>query len=157
MRWLIGLLLVCNVCFAQDSTLVIDTKPITQREVYNDIKGVVKSLADGLTTTSEHVYNALIKQAIAKGVTSLIFELIPIIFGIIWAIKLSKITKWAAEYDKEERTDLGQLVVWIPTVFLSIGIVIALIYMPNSITQVISPEYYAIKQVLSLLNPNGCN
>jgi hypothetical protein len=144
MKFIITLLLIMcvSVCYAQD------TNPVTQREIYNDFKSVMNSLAESLSTTSEHVYSILVKQATVQGLILFVFL---ILNGILIIILLTSYRRFIFKKIKESGRydeDGFYAAFYIPTIIFCIVFVAQIFFVPDMIGQLVNPEYYAIKEIL---------
>ena len=157
MKSIITLLLTLCISVSYADTLKISAvdQPVTQREVYNDVKQVIKQLAEGFSTTSEHVYVILVRQAIVKGVTAGLFF---VLLCVLLTIHVTKVFKYATgkieEYKNSEYYrdyDGWRALQWVPLILLSLGIFAYCFFMPEILTMIINPEYYAIQEILELL------
>lgn len=130
-----------------------DTARLTVSRVYNDIKDGLKGLGSALKVGSEHVYVIIVKQQIVKSVIGLI--LIVICFIIIFP--LIKFIKYLVNHDDVDEV-FGLAVA---CVFLCIGWIILVTFsicnIGNIVTGFINPEYGAIKDIMSFINPKNCN
>lgn len=107
----------------------------------------ITKLAQSLNVASEHVYEALIKQAMVSGIMSLVWA--SVMFGVVAVCATAIRRAWRrAEEDSWYGADDATLIS-IPTAF---GLAIALIWgmcaTEYALTALLNPEYWAIKEVL---------
>ena len=106
----------------------------------------LRELAAKLGTTTEYLWGVLIRQAYIHGLTGLfLYALLGLACFFWW----KSAVRWASsEKDPYSEMELAYI---FTGVGLAILVVLALIYMGEVLTAFISPEYWALKQVLGAL------
>lgn len=134
---------------AQDTPTVNkpDTSAITFGKVYNDVKGALSGLANGLKVGAEHVYIVLVRQQVIQ---AYIYISIGIIGIILWVINIFMI-RWFVK-EKLDADDYGALVA-IMFVLGILGTILFLVGLFNIdviFTGFANPEYGAIHEILKV-------
>ena len=125
-----------------------------------DVNKVLEDIANGLGVAVEKLYPVLYKQAIIDGVTNLLWVAF-IIAGLIVFVKFAKYAikkmsdgiknndKWS--YHKTDWADYPEFI--FPLVFggiaVTIGVLIAMGLISDSITVFFNTEYYMIEKIIS--------
>jgi H+/gluconate symporter-like permease len=120
------------------------------------IKEIIQQLANQLGTTTEYLWNVLLKQAPIDATIGIILIIIVLIFGYL----LFKLHKKLIEkpkndnynYSYYEKYELGAT---FPMVFLAIiwvsCLIISMLNIHSIITGFLNPEYWALQKIMSLL------
>jgi hypothetical protein len=141
------------------------------RDFGTQLQTVLTQLAQGLGVAAEFVFRILIKQQVAEGVT----HIFVVLFFIILSIVLVKIyikriliptmrdyDKYSSDEDKAKMDKLSWFVNDDSTaialgVIIGIIVVASLIAVPINLTsgvqKLINPEYFALKDIMSMINP----
>lgn len=142
------LMFTITVAQANDSTAVVTTE-LTKETVYNDVKDVIKSLAENLKVGTEHVYGILVKQQLVRSITWLIIITF-MTLGSIWGYKAAN-----KLHDKDEEAAVPAFIFW--GVGTAVCLVVAIIHLDVVVTGIINPEYGAITKIVSMIRGGGCN
>ncbi|UBH21927.1 hypothetical protein LAU42_09130 [Macrococcus armenti] len=109
----------------------------------------IDQLAQSLNVASEHVYEALIKQAMVSGIMSVVWA---VIFGIATVIVICVgIMSAKREYDRygfDHDVFITLIMTLIATSFVVIPFGVAV---ENALTALLNPEYWAINEVLNAI------
>lgn len=122
----------------------------------------IDAIAANLGVAAEHVYGALLKQAMISGISSLVY--IPIYIAIIvaYVFMIRKIYSDVSENKESMLVDnsyayRGELS-GISFTIMSIGGVLSLILfisvifdINNAVTALLNPEYWALKEILDTI------
>lgn len=160
MKTILTLLLsICvSISYADTLKIAIQDNPVTQREVYNDIKQFITQLAESLSTTSEYLFSILTRQAVVHGAIGLILEILVFIGTGIWISKCLKFYAWAKKLDKEETygdNDLGYFLFYASGFIIALLFITAICNMQDTLTKVINPEYWALREILDFIKHNS--
>lgn len=118
--------------------------------VYNDIKDVVKGLAESLQVGAEHVYEVLVRQQVVISISwTLLFAFI-IILIIIWKNTMLKHFLRKIEESKYDKADYWVGIV-VSTIVLILLLLPPLFHIDVIITGFVNPEYGAIKEIMELV------
>lgn len=124
---------------------------ITFTTVYNDVKGAVSALAEGLKVGAEHVYTVLVKQQTVSAIIWLMYFVLCIPFSLL----IYKAMKWAWKIDepvKQFDTREGSII----AIAFGCSIILlmwisAIVKLPVIFTGFFNPEYGAIKEIMNLI------
>lgn len=108
----------------------------------------IDQLAQSLNVASEHVYEALIKQAMVSGIASIVWAVLFLITIIGLIIGTIKVFKWNIEEDDGDMLIPFGLLMAVMAIIPVLGL---LFNVENALTALLNPEYWAIKEVLSAI------
>lgn len=109
----------------------------------------IDQLAQSLNVASEHVYEALIKQAMVSGITSIVWA---VIFGIATVIVLCVgFMSAKREYDRYGFDHDVFMTILFTLIAASFTVIPFGISVENALTALLNPEYWAIKEVLNAI------
>lgn len=135
---------------AIDSTINIpDSASVTFSKVYTDVKTGIAALASSLKVGAEHVYEILVRQQLVKSITWLV-EILVIILLFIFMAK--PVWKWSTT-NADESGGISYAPGVILYICLSVSLIVGLCHIENIITGFVNPEYGAIKDIISIVNP----
>lgn len=100
---------------------------------------IIRDLSEKLGTTTEHLWNVLIRQAPITATIELITSILLIIAGIIGWNYLSKLK--LNEFDKAPMYTIA-------VILISFCIIFILCSLPMQIAGLLNPEYWALKQII---------
>ena len=110
----------------------------------------IDQLAQSLNVASEHVYAALLKQALVSGIVSALVAALALI--IVIALSVLAITLWKRAlndeycyYDTEEAFFHTAII----AIFVSVATFFFIGCAYDALTALLNPEYWAIKEVLN--------
>jgi hypothetical protein len=148
------LILTCwiSVGYAQDTTKV------SQREIYNEVKLVVKQLAESLQTTSEHVYSILVRQSIVRGVIRITMVGILYLVILVYIVNWNRFYNWGKMSDDYDSSDGPVIIFWLSTVLLAFLFCVSIFQLPSALSLLLNPEYNAINEIMELIGvkKSGC-
>ena len=117
---------------------------------------LLAQLAEKLGTTTEYLWEVLIRQAYVNSM----INIFAIIFTVLLGVALWKVHKWGCEKPKEGYCDTNyekhEILIMLPMIIF--GFVFAICFFVSTInfgstlSGLINPEYWALKQVLSIIN-----
>jgi hypothetical protein len=114
--------------------------------VNDRVMNFIEELSLKLGVASEYIFEVLVTQQIINGILWLVFAP-TITAALIYLTYLLHKKYKQADWENEDHWMFGM----ITTGFCAIvGIVVTFISIPVSINQLINPEYYAIKEILSV-------
>lgn len=107
----------------------------------------IDQLAQSLNVASEHVYEALIKQAMVSGIMYIVWA--SVMFGLVAICYKAIVNAWRRA-DEDSWYDTGDATIFsIPTAFgLAVALIWGLCATEFALTALLNPEYWAIKEVL---------
>lgn len=111
----------------------------------------IDQLAQSLNVASEHVYEALINQAMVSGIASIVWAVImtAVVLGCLKVIqKTRKKAQESGDYFDESQAFLKSILFGILIIMSFVSGYCAL---ENALTALLNPEYWAIKEVLSAI------
>lgn len=109
----------------------------------------IDQLAQSLNVASEHVYEALIKQAMVSGIASIVWA---VIFGIAAVVVLYVGFKSAKnEFDRYGFYHDVSMTILFTLIAASFAVIPFGVAVENALTALLNPEYWAIKEVLSAI------
>ena len=112
----------------------------------NEIAKALEALAQKLGTTSEYLWNVLMKQAPLSAIMDFVQYIIVVFACYFWIKNLKVFTAKILSNDWEE-----EHWIWIIVISLMLGIFVIAIFFsfPNTIYAIINPEYWALNLLLS--------
>jgi uncharacterized protein YqhQ len=127
-----------------------------KEKAFDKVTAYIDALAQKLGVAAEHVYITLIRQQYVEGITSIIACLFAIGVTFYIAKKTTELTKNKREAAKEKwitsmSEDLAPVAVAVTWVLFFISLIVTMFVIPGSVSQLINPEYYAIKEILNSL------
>lgn len=153
-----------------DTINATQTNTLTEAERLIDKYGgkvydVIQGLADQLKVPAEYVYKVYTNQFFASGLIAIIMTSFFLIFGLTLIVKCVRnysigCKKFNEEKEKKYTSDdycetfkgVSQVIGTVLGVIMLLASVIAIIVTgPESLTQMVNPEYYTIKEILSLV------
>ena len=140
-------LLLTSAIFAQSSDPQQDTAKLTKEVLYEDVKAVVKQIADALKVGTEHVYSILVKQQIVKSIVWLIVGAIPTLLLIVFG---KSVWTWARDNSKESDGFSG-FVAFLFYMFTIVPMIIFMFHLDVIVTGFVNPEYGAITQIMNMI------
>lgn len=144
----------------QDKITEINTSSVSQ-QVYQDVKDVLKGLAEGLKTTSEYVFKVMILKYVITGITQLLIGLLAL-FGVYSSFKELKTLGWQfkAYYEdeyssKDEWRNLqfsAKNILYIGLIGISAYFGINLITdLPTTLMYIFNPGYFVITDIIDMV------
>lgn len=120
-----------------------------------DVNQVLEQLAQAFNTTVDKLYPILIKQAYVEAIVNIVTV---IVFVAAWYVLYRIFFKRIGV--KKDRYGMGMedtsiFMVLVFSLFSVISFVVILVSLVSIPTQLINPEYWALKQVLDALSPNS--
>ena len=109
---------------------------------------LIKELSEKLGTTSEYIFETLVKQAKFNAIEGIVFFLLSLLFLFI----LYKVHKHLSENYLYDDVAVG-VMLFFSIIFIFI-LIISLIKMISNLSGLYNPEYWAIKQIFNSLNQN---
>jgi len=103
---------------------------------------LIRELADKLGTTTEHLWNVLIKQAAISGAGNLITA---IVFLALTTIAFIVVRKKASRTDDSEIIYMFWVMFFLGS-FVMVGI--SIVSLSDAASAILNPEYWALKEVL---------
>lgn len=142
-------LLIIAVLVSVSANAQQDTSKLTVKNVYEDVKAGFSKLVSPLEGPSKHVYEIYVRQQHASAVANLISTIF--FFVLLFLIGLMAINKAQKTDDSDmESFMVGTAIVsWIAA---AVAVIVMIIYLPDWITKLSNPEYYAIKEVIDSLS-----
>lgn len=134
------------------------------------ISKYIDALSEKLGVAAEHIYGTLYKQSITVGITELLFSILLIVVLVVSAkFVINIFTKGVYEkeegryypslepvntYAKIEKSDFVDdgFLWWIAIPVWICMIIILAITLPDGILRLLNPEYYALKEILSVFS-----
>ncbi|BCO16248.1 putative membrane protein_gp195 [Bacillus phage vB_BceM_WH1] len=107
----------------------------------------IDQFAAKLGTTSEYIFEILVKQQIAAGISGIIFFAVLLIISLV-SIKLG--VKWFKMDSRRGDWDYQYMAMWASI----IGLVVLLLSLAGigyNIRLIINPEYYAIQDIVNFI------
>ena len=114
----------------------------------NETMNAIEALASRLGTTSEYLWDVLLKQAPISAIADLI-QYALIIFACTFWIKKVKI--FADKISDGEWEDTNWAWIGVISVILGTFVVVAFFSFPNTFYAFINPEYWVLDHILSKL------
>lgn len=121
----------------------------------------IDAVASNLGVATEYVFTILVRQQFAEGIAWLVISIITVVLGgflLKWffrgtneklkGIREKQANRW---YETSDGEDIFLGLRWVVFVAYSIFVIVVLSTLPNTITQIINPEYHAIKEILDAL------
>ena len=115
-----------------------------KEQVYNDVKELLKQLAEGLGTTVEYLWPIMIQREIA-------FALGWLIVGAICSICIVWLTVMLWRKEQKGTFDTDCVAPTLATILGAILIIAYAVHIPAIIARLVAPEYYAIMGLLEKL------
>jgi hypothetical protein len=115
----------------------------------NEIVNALEALATKLGTTSEYLWNILLRQAPITAVTDLIQYAFTVFVCILW-IKKAKV--FVAKISNDDWEEEHWIWIILISVILGIFAIAAFFSFPNTIYALVNPEYWALDRILFRLN-----
>ncbi|MCU7556587.1 hypothetical protein [Macrococcus capreoli] len=110
----------------------------------------IDQLAKSLNVASEHVYEALLKQAVVSGIMSIVCAIVMLIVTIALVLVIRK--AWIkAEYDPYFDSGDAAMCTFVVGIVLFIVVCVGICAAENGVTALVNPEYWAIKEVLNAI------
>lgn len=111
----------------------------------------IDALALKLGVASEHVYGVLVKQAVVSGmVNGIVLTVIPLVFLLVTII-LARQVKWkSSSYQSEKEESFTMASIGFGIFFLLTFLIFCL-FAPDQYIKIFNPEYFAIKEILSVI------
>lgn len=109
---------------------------------------LVTELAKQLGVAAEHVYMAMIRQQMIYGVSKLVVA-IPLLIFFIFCMKHF----YKREMSEWKKTNDGGIGYGLMVVFGVLSF-ICLLVIGNGVLHLLSPEYYALKEIMELIRGN---
>ncbi|MEW4131953.1 hypothetical protein [Bacillus thuringiensis] len=110
---------------------------------------IIDSMAAKLGVAADHIVQVYSKQVIVEGIQQLITATVLVIIGIIAAVLFKKFVKNAGKY-----FDKYEIFAALYAALLIVGMVIGTVNLctdvPQAIGKLINPEYYMIKDIVSM-------
>lgn len=110
----------------------------------------IDQLAQSLNVASEHVYEALLKQAMVSGIVSALVAALAL--GIIIVLSVIVFTLWKRALNEDHRmydTEEASFHTVIIAVFVGVATFVFVGCAYDALTALLNPEYWAIKEVLN--------
>lgn len=114
--------------------------------------GLVASLSDSMKKIAPHIWEIMVRQQYATAIGNVI---VPLLLLLTSALYMIGIRKYWSSPDEDTNTDtIAVKVVFrsvIPLILMAIFSIYSVIEIANSVQMLINPEYYALKDLLSLV------
>jgi multisubunit Na+/H+ antiporter MnhB subunit len=101
----------------------------------------IDQIAEKLGVAAEHAYPLLVKQQIINGIMDLLI-------GIVAIVLMPLCSKWAKKLSKSYEYDIYAIV---PIIVGILAAIVAPVCLYFGIGEVLNPEYYVLKDILSIL------
>tara|TARA_R110002020_G_scaffold241717_4_gene454956 strand:+ start:123 stop:509 length:387 start_codon:yes stop_codon:yes gene_type:complete len=124
-----------------------DSTKVMIGTMYQDIKGAVASIAEGLSIGAEHVYTVLVRQQV---VTSIVMSIVLIIGSMGFVLILNALAKSAKEdarYWHKEMSVIHVILLLCTFIVMFVG----LINLDTIITGFVNPEYGAMHEIIDMI------
>ena len=122
-----------------------DSKNAMIGTMYQDIKGAVASIAEGLSIGAEHVYGVLVKQQVITSVTYTIIFILGVMLASL-AVRSGKKADYSErEWDRDATMSLVLGFASFCFLFFSI------MELNTIVMGFLNPEYGAMKEIMSLI------
>jgi hypothetical protein len=146
----------------------VSAKPVDDHKTVGDVadkaldmfSGVVASIATNIQNIAPHLWRIMIIQQYTKAVGDLVIPFGLLIIAISYLVIIRKMwkpcdedTKWERKYTTYSDTFTAQIIfrTIIPTIAVIICGVVFMFYLSDSIKYLINPEYYAVKDILTMV------
>lgn len=106
----------------------------------------LEQLAEQLNTTVPYLWDMLVQQAVYGGISNLVFALLLMVLcgvAVTLTIKLTRVLQ-----DEMDRF----LIMMIVIALASLIFIVSLISIPDSVNRIVNPEYWALKQILDVID-----
>lgn len=110
----------------------------------------IDKLAAKLGVAAEHVYEVLVKQAIANGVANVLIGALVIAAAILLSAYTVRFVKKRLKTHGMDGVDLFVLIIFC-LVFIVLPVFGGIASVADGITALVNPEYYAIKEILDTI------
>lgn len=127
-----------------------DTIPqVSVSLVYDDIKTALAKIATPLAESAKYAFEIIVKKQFWQGIGTLILTIISIILSILCIRKFIEYKNLDNYYQ-----DIDGIQCLIGIIFLGIfaSSVICIALLPDTLMHIFTPEYYAIKDLLEMVN-----
>ena len=111
----------------------------------SSIKEAIAVIADNLGVAASHVYDVLVRQQIAEGVTGL---LAPVALVIAFLVAWNLTDKDSRDFEDQRASAIAA---WVISAFFFF---ITLFTIPSTIQKLINPEYFALRDIAEMVNPS---
>lgn len=115
----------------------------------SEIVSALETLAAKLGTTSEYLWNVLLKQASISAITDFIQCTLVILVCVFWIKKVKVVVPKILKGGLDDIYWIGIVII---SILLAIFVITAFFCFPNIINGLINPEYWALDRLLSKLN-----
>jgi hypothetical protein len=126
-------------------------------KVFNKATEYIDAIAAKLGVAAEHVYGILVRQQYVEGITTILGSLIFVAVTFFISRKVTELTRnMREEAKKKSYTDVSDDMVVVACVLGWIVFFLSLIFaafaIPDSIAQLVNPEYYAVKEIFDVIS-----
>lgn len=139
---LLTIIIISIPVLAQDS-IKVAVPPLNKEQIYADVKSGFTNLVNNLQGPAKHVYYVYVYQARAQGIASLCTCIFILLFGTIFSKVFYKNAMLA-----EDPGPIFGFVAGIIILLIGLTTVICF-FTGDGFTQILNPEYFAIKDVIS--------
>jgi len=115
---------------------------------------VLEKLAEKLGVTSGYLWDVLVKQAFIDGILSIMFA---VLTSICVAVLYKLHKKFSGKHPNSaccnwyEKLEYLGPAMFLPTTFIGVMVVVAIIGLFGAVTAFVNPEYWALHEILSVL------
>lgn len=138
---LFALIIVISLfSYSQDST------KLTTAKIYSDVKSGFSTLVEKLQGPAKYTYTIYVRQHFTEGVVNIITHTIAVMLaGVVFKFFYKKVSKPDFNSDDEFGWVIGMV---FSSALAAIAIGIFLYNFSTSLSKIINPNYYAIKDII---------
>jgi chromate transport protein ChrA len=133
--------------------------PVTQDKLVNYLMdrsdkfgNYINELAKQLGVAATHVYGVLVRQQYVEALSALITDAVYVAILILLCVIFSKM--WKRALRAKDNGDSAFAMSFI-SFFFTAGMIVAIIFLladiKNSLTRLLNPEYYALKDIMNFI------
>lgn len=117
----------------------------------NELTELLAELAIELGTTTEYLWSILLKQAPIEAATGIVLFALSLIAIVAFYRYARWISSHAALLEKSDRLQMHVMIVILIGLLLGVWLAARLDSIPNIVSAIFNPEYWALRQILELV------